>query len=328
MSTHTGIRAVDYAEAAATALLPAATRLGAVHLTVTDLSRSVPFYEDVVGLTEQWRGVTDTEEQAVALGSEGAEPVVVLVENPSAALPRRTSGLYHVALRYPRIELAHLVRRISETRTPIQGLSDHGTHEAVYLPDPDGNGLELEADRPREQWPTSMIEEFSKGGPQPLDVDALVSISASEATRARSAGVDMGHLHLHVGSVADAEAWNRDVLGFSLIAAMPTAIFMSAGGYHHHLGSNTWNGVGAPPAALGSVGLRHWSIVVPGDDDLAALQERIARGGDGVAAVTDEDGSVVLRDTSGNTVSVATEAQQTQAPVGHQRPQPAGPSVV
>lgn len=328
MSTQTGIRAVDYAEAGAAALLPAATRLGAVHLTVTDLGASVPFYENVVGLTEQWRGVTDTDEQAVALGSEGAEPVVVLVENRSAALPRRASGLYHVALRYPRIELAHLVRRISESRTPIQGLSDHGTHEAVYLPDPDGNGLELEADRPREQWPTSMIEEFSKGGPQPLDVDALVSISASQPTRERSTGVDMGHLHLHVGSVADAEAWNRDVLGFSLIAAMPTAIFMSAGGYHHHLGSNTWNGVGAPPASLGSVGLRHWSVVVPGDEDLAALQERIDRGGVGVAAVTDEDGGVVLRDTSGNTVTVTTEAQQAAAPIGHQRPQPERASVV
>ena len=328
MSTQTGVRAVDYAEAGAAALLPAATRLGAVHLTVTDLAVSVPFYERVVGLTEQWRGRTQTDEPAVALGSDGAEPVVVLVENRSASTPRRTSGLYHVALRYPRTELAHLVRRISEHQTPIQGLSDHGTHEAIYLPDPDGNGLELEADRPRDEWPTSMVEEFAKGGPQPLDVDALVSISAGEATRERSAGVDMGHLHLHVGSVADAEAWNRDVLGFSLVAAMPTAIFMSAGGYHHHLGSNTWNGVGAPPASLGSVGLRHWSIVVPGTDDLSALQDRIERRGEGVAALTDEDGGVVLRDTSGNTVSVTTEEQQAATPVGHQRPQPAGPSVI
>ncbi len=322
-----GMRTVDYDEAGAAALLPQATRLGAAHLTVTDLSKSVPFYEHVVGLTEQWRGFTVGEEPAVALGSEGAEPVIVLVENRSASLPRRTSGLYHVALRYPRIELAHLIRRVSESQTPIQGLSDHGTHEALYLPDPDGNGLELEADRPREQWPSSMIEEFSRGGPAPLDVDALVAISASEATRERSAGVDMGHLHLHVGSVGDAEAFYRDVVGFSLIAAMPTAIFMSAGGYHHHLGANTWNGVGAPPATLGSIGLRHWSIVVPGDDDLAALQERIDRGGR-VASLVDEDGAIVLRDTSGNTVSVETEAQRAAAPVELQRPVPPPPSTV
>ncbi len=325
MTTQSGMRTIDYTEAGASALLPLATRLGAVHLTVTDLAVSVPFYEDVVGLTEQWRGLTAAEEPAVALGSAGSEPVVVLVESPSANAPGRTSGLYHVALRYPRLELAHLVRRISETQTPIQGASDHGTHEAIYLPDPDGNGLELEADRPRAEWPTSMIEEFARGGPAPLDVQALVGISASQATRERSAGVDMGHLHLHVGSVGEAEAFYRDVVGFSLVAAMPTAIFMSAGGYHHHLGANTWNGVGARPAPLGTVGLRRWSIVVPEADDLAALSERIKRA-EGVASLVDEDGAVVIRDTSGNAVSVETQAQHDAAPVELQRPVPVQPA--
>ncbi len=148
MALTSELRTVDYDEAAAAAALPAATRLGPVHLTVSDLARSVPFYEDVVGLSEQWRGRTAAEEPAVALGSDGAEPVVVLVEQPTATPPRRTSGLYHVALRYPtQASLGHLIRRIVETRTPIQGASDHGTHEAIYLPDPDGNGLELEWDR-------------------------------------------------------------------------------------------------------------------------------------------------------------------------------------
>ena len=325
MDLTTDVRTIDYAEAGAAALLPQATRLGPVHLTVTDLARSVPFYEGVVGLTEQWRGLTDAEEPAVALGSEGEAAVLLLVENRDAAPARRTSGLYHVALRYPRQELAHLVRRISEQGTQIQGASDHGTHEAIYLPDPDGNGLELEADRPRDAWPHSMIEEFAKGGPQPLDVEALVQISAGAATRARSAGVDMGHLHLHVGSVRDAEAFYRDVVGFSLIAAMPTAIFMSAGGYHHHLGANTWNGPGAPPAAPGSVGLRRWNVIVPGTDDLAAAAERVERG-TGVASVRDEDGALVVRDPSGNAVVIETEAQHAATPIEHQRPQPGKPS--
>ncbi|MDO9355172.1 MAG: VOC family protein, partial [Solirubrobacteraceae bacterium] len=241
MALGTDVRTHDYAEAAASALLPQATRLGPVHLTVSDLKASVPFYENIVGLTESWSGRTDTDEAAVALGSAGAEPVVVLVETPGASAPRRTSGLYHVALRYPREELAHVIRRVSEARAPIQGLSDHGTHEALYLPDPDGNGLELEADRPQDQWPVSMMEEFAHGGPRPLDVEALVSITQGQATRERSTGVDMGHLHLHVGSTREAEAFYRDVVGFSLIAAMDTAIFMSAGGYHHHVGANTWN---------------------------------------------------------------------------------------
>lgn len=325
MSTQTDFRTVEYSEAGASALLPAATRLGPVHLTVTDLARSVPFYEQVVGLDEQWRGLTQTEESAVALGSAGGEPVVVLVESPGARPPGRTSGLYHVALSYPRDELAHLVRRISESRTQVQGASDHGTHEAIYLPDPDANGLELEADRPRDQWPTSMIEEFAHGGPRPLDVEALVAISAGQDTRERSAGVATGHLHLHVGSVGEAEAFLRDVVGFSLVAAMPTAIFMSAGGYHHHVGANTWQGVGAPPAPLGSVGLRQWSVVLPGDDDLEALAERIARS-EGTSSLTDEDGAIVIRDTGGNAVTVETEAQRAAIPVGHQRPIPATPS--
>ncbi|MDQ8043915.1 MAG: VOC family protein [Solirubrobacteraceae bacterium] len=323
MSLISDVRTVGYDDAAAAALLPRATRLGPVHLTVKDLSRSVPFYESVVGLTEQWRGVTEGEEPAVALGSEGAEPVVVLVEHPGASAPRRTSGLYHVALRYPREELAHVIRRVSESQTPVQGASDHGTHEALYLPDPDGNGLELEADRLPEQWPTSMAEEFAHGGPQPLDVEALVSITAGQTTRERSAGVDMGHLHLHVGSVADAEAFYRDVVGFSLIAGLSSAIFMSAGGYHHHLGANIWNGPGAPPAPAGSVGLRRWSVVVPGDEDLAAFAERVERAPQ-VSTATDEDGAIVVRDPSGNAVVIETEAQRAATPVGHQRPTPSG----
>ncbi|MBO9531753.1 MAG: VOC family protein [Solirubrobacteraceae bacterium] len=321
MSLTSDLRTVDYDVAAAAAALPAATRLGPVHLTVTDLARSVPFYEDVVGLTVQWRGTTDTDEPAVALGSDGTEPVVVLVENPTASPQRRTSGLYHVALRYPtRESLGHLIRRIAETRTPIQGASDHGTHEAIYLPDPDGNGLELEWDRPRADWPP-MAEEFSRGGPQPLDVESTVATTGSAATEARSAGVDMGHLHLHVGAIRLAEDFYRDVLGFSLIAALPSAIFMSAGGYHHHLGANIWNGPGAPPAAPGSVGLRRWSVVVPEADDLGALMERIERGV-GVSHVTDEDGALVIADPSGNAVVVETAAQRGAAPIGHQRPTP------
>jgi catechol 2,3-dioxygenase len=321
MALTTELRTVDYDEAATAAALPAATRLGPVHLTVTDLARSVPFYEQVVGLSEQWRGLTDAEEPAVALGSAGVEPALVLVENPSATPPRRTSGLYHVALRYPtQASLGHLIRRIVETRTPIQGASDHGTHEAIYLPDPDGNGLELEWDRPRAQWPP-MAEEFSRGGPQPLDVEATVATTGSAPTDERTAGIDVGHLHLHVGSVSQAESYYRDVLGLALIAALPSAIFMSAGGYHHHLGANIWNGPGAPPAPAGSIGMRRWSVVVPTDDDLAAAVERVDRAG-GHRKVIDEDGALVIADPSGNAVVVETEAQRAAAPLGHQRPTP------
>src|SRR3954451_11214019 len=127
--------------------LPATLRLGPAHLTVTDLDRSIPFYADVVGLRLQDRA------DGVATMASGDDAVVVLHEAPGARPPGRHAGLYHVALLYPsRGELAHAALRLAATRTAIQGASDHGTHEAIYLPDPDGNGLELAADRPRDQW--------------------------------------------------------------------------------------------------------------------------------------------------------------------------------
>ncbi|HEX2126803.1 MAG TPA: VOC family protein, partial [Thermoleophilaceae bacterium] len=143
------------------ALLPDALRLGAVRLAVTDLDRAVDFYTGVVGLTVAGRGHEGAHQVAHldtgGASDAGGEDVVVLQEEPGArpaGKHARHAGLYHVALNYPtRLELARALRRIAESRTPIQGASDHATHEAIYLPDPDGNGLELAWDRPREQWP-------------------------------------------------------------------------------------------------------------------------------------------------------------------------------
>ncbi len=316
-----GLRTVDYDEASTAALLPATTRLGPATLIVTDLNRSAEFYAGVVGIDVQWRGELATGEEGLLLGSEGVEPVLRLIERPAARPASRTAGLYHVALRYPdRPSLAHVVRRIAEQRVPIQGLSDHGTHEAIYLPDPDGNGLELETDRPREQWPP-MAEEFSRGGPAPLNVDDLLATTEGAATASRAEGVDMGHLHLHVRSTDEAEAFYRDVIGFSLIAALPTAIFMSAGGYHHHLGANVWNGVGVPPAAADAVGLHSWSIVVPDEPAIDAVVERAARAGY-AQAVQSSSAAVVLRDPSGTAVEIETEAARSEAPAAVLRPTP------
>jgi len=142
-------------------------RLGPTHLTVSDLDRSIAFYQDAVGLR-----VHEREDGVAALGA-GAEDVLVLTEQPGARPPGRHAGLYHVALLYPtRQELARALERIVRTQTPVEGMSDHGTHEAVYLPDPDGNGLELAADRPREAWPD--LQSYG-AGPHPLDVSAVKS---------------------------------------------------------------------------------------------------------------------------------------------------------
>jgi catechol 2,3-dioxygenase len=258
------------ADAAAAPALPAALRLGAVHLTVTDLDRSVAFYQDAIGLQLHSR-----EGEAAAMGA-GGEDLIVLHEAPFAREAGRHAGLYHVALLHPsREELARALMRLSDTRTFIEGASDHGISEAIYLPDPDGNGIELAADRPREAWPA----DWGDLRPQPLDMHGLIRLVASEPpSRQADPGLVVGHLHLHVGDVERGLAFYRDVIGFEVQALLPSAAFVSAGGYHHHLGFNVWRGTGVPPAPPGTVGLREWTVLLP-EDDLTALLGRLDAAG-------------------------------------------------
>jgi catechol 2,3-dioxygenase len=276
--------------------LPATLRLGAVHLTVTGLDRSVAWYQSALGLRVHRHDVG-----SAALG-DGSEEVLVLHENSAAKQPRHTSGLYHYALLFPtREELARTALRLAASKVPIQGASDHGTHEAIYLPDPDGNGIELAGDRPRDQWPTPE-EEFSGGGPRPLDLDALLATVSGEALSAQvQPGLRVGHVHLHVGDIAAGLAFYRDVLGFEVWAKMPTAAFVSAGGYHHHLGFNTWQGEGAPPMPAGTVGLVHWTIVL---ETAAEVETVRARAGAAGIGFQDVPGGFAVTDPFGMTVHV------------------------
>jgi catechol 2,3-dioxygenase len=244
--------------------------MGPVSLTVSDVARSVAWYQTALGLR------VHALEPPVARLGDGSETVLVLNEDPEAPRPGRHAGLYHYALLYPsREDLAQAALRLAATRTPIQGASDHGTHEAIYLPDADGLGIELAADRPRERWP-SPEEEFSRGGPRPLDFESLLATVSGEAPPDHAApGLRVGHVHLHVGSIERGLEFYRDALGFDVRALLPTAAFLSAGGYHHHLGFNTWLGQGIPPQPPGAVGLRHWTIELPSDSDLAAVRGRL-----------------------------------------------------
>jgi catechol 2,3-dioxygenase len=265
------------------ATLPAGLQLGPVHLTVADLERSIAWYERALGLQSMGDG---------ALG-DGATPVIQLREDPDARPPDRHAGLYHYALLYPtREELARAATRLSETQTPVTGLSDHGTHEAIYLPDVDGIGIELAADRPREQWPTA--DEMYGRGPQPLDLQALLAtVEGEEPTPRVGEGLRMGHMHLHVGDVDEALAFYRDLLGFDLQANLGTAAFVSAGGYHHHVGFNVWKGQGIGPQPPNTIGLDHWTIVLPSEADVAAVRSRL--GEDGVPT-EDVSGGFRVRD--------------------------------
>jgi catechol 2,3-dioxygenase len=253
--------------------LPDALALGAVHLTVSDLARSVAFYEASIGLTLHGR------DGSVARLGAGGDDLLVLVEEPDARTAGRHAGLYHFALLHPsRLELARAALRLAATHTPISGASDHGISEAIYLPDPDDNGIELAADRGREHW-GDLRDTTTIGGPEPLDLASLMSLVANEEVHPHvDPGTTVGHVHLHVGDIDRGIAFYRDVIGFEVMTLLDSAAFVAAGGYHHHLGFNVWRGRNVPPFPAGTVGLNQWTIVLPADA-AAALRERVVAAG-------------------------------------------------
>jgi catechol 2,3-dioxygenase len=275
--------------------LPATLRLGAVHITVTDLDRAVAWYQRSLGLRVHRHDVGD------AVLGDGTADVVVLHQDPAARPPGRTAGLYHYALLYPtREELARAAVRLGRTRTPIQGASDHLTHEAIYLADPDGNGIELAADRPRDRWPA--FEQVYAGGPQPLDTDDLLGSIAGEApTDQVGPGLRVGHVHLHVGNVADGLAFYVDALGFTVEANLGSAAFVAAGGYHHHLAFNVWRGEGIPAQPPHAVGLVHWTVVLETAEEVAEVRARVEAAG---IRPTEEPGGFRVLDPWGIAVVV------------------------
>lgn len=269
--------------------------LGAAHLKVADLDRAIAYYTDVIGFQVRERAGD------VAYLGAGADDLIVLHERPGARRVSRHAGLYHVAILFPsQLELARVIQRIAATETPIEGASDHGTHEAIYLPDADGNGLELAWDRAPEEWPN--LADITAIAPQPLDMGGLFNlVSGRELVPEADPGTVVGHVHLHVADIAEATAFYRDLLGFDLITEIDTAAFVSAGGYHHHLAYNTWQGRGAPPSPDDAIGLVHWTIQLPTDADVAAARERLTAGG---AETTDVDGGFEAHDPSGNAVRI------------------------
>ena len=294
--------ATESASQATAPALPTGLRLGAVHLTVTDLDRSDAFYRNVIGL-EPHRRAGDT----AALGA-GGDDLVVLTERPDAARAGRHAGLYHLALLFESREaLAHAALRLVATRTPIQGASDHGVSEAIYLPDPDGNGIELYADRPREEWPAPATPDARVGMfTRALDWEPLMETVAGQSPPPTAGtGLTVGHVHLHVDDLDAARDFYVGVLGFESMAGLGSADFLAAGGYHHHLGVNVWRGEGIPgaPAADSVVGLRHWTIALPSAQDVPAVGARVRAAG---RPLEDEADGFLVRDPAGIAIRITT----------------------
>jgi catechol 2,3-dioxygenase len=278
--------------------IAADTSLGAVSLTVADLARSRAFYESALGLS-----VRESDDGALAFGVSGGAALVRLHGDASApALDRRATGLYHVAILFPtRLDLAHALARLAQARWSLDGVADHLVSEALYLSDPDGNGIELYRDRPRKEW--SYADGQLQMATLPLDLRSLADEldAAGGPQLTVPAGTAIGHVHLQVADIPDAESFYHGVLGFDVTTRVyPGALFVSAGGYHHHLGLNTWHSAGSGPARPGSVGLRSYEVVLPDRAELDRVMGRVRAAGLSVEAAGEE--SAAVRDPSGNLV--------------------------
>jgi len=278
------------------------TTVGPVHLTVSDLEHSLDYYSDAIGLETLDHGAG-----RASLGSAGRE-LLVLVEEPGAKPARRNTGLYHFALLVPeRVALARWLAHAVRDRVGLTGLSDHAVSEAIYLRDPDGHGIDIYADRPRASWDGRAGQVLTT---VPLDVDSLLGElddPAAEPFERLEDGTVMGHVHLQVADIPETVAFYRDLLGFDLIAQLgDQAAFLSAGGYHHHVGANTWESAGAAPPPPGTASLRHATIVLPDE----AERDRVARVlSDAGHALEETPDGPIVRDPSGNALLLAAAAQ-------------------
>jgi catechol 2,3-dioxygenase len=271
--------------------------IGVVALTVADVQRSVAFYRDALGfaLPAAGRG-------GDARMGAGGRDLISLHEIPGARRPRGTTGLFHFAVLLPsRADLAGTILRLSAAGARIQGASDHGVSEAIYLADPDGNGIEIYRDRPREEWPRDPAGKI-RMPTDPLDLEGMLG-EAPTRTRAPEsvpAATRIGHVHLHVADLAAAERFYVDALGFDIVTRYGSeAVFVSAGGYHHHVGLNTWAGVGAPPPPPGSAGLRWFELAHASEEERDRTAARLLKAG---IETEPTAGGRLVRDPSGNGV--------------------------
>ncbi len=272
--------------------------VSAVSVTVSDLDRALAFYTRNIGLR-----LFDRAPDSARMGAPDGRPFLHLHEHRNARHVRGTTGLYHFAILVPsRAELARALMAMAERGTRFTGFADHLVSEALYLSDPDGNGIEIYRDRPREEW--TREGGFVRMTVDPLDLDGLAAEAAGgvETWNGLPAGTRLGHIHLHVASIDASERFYTTVFGFDLTARLGRqASLFSAGGYHHHIGVNTWAGEGAPPPPPDAVGLREFHVALPSEAGVRALRDRVTGAG---MPVIDTDSGLVVRDPSGNTVRV------------------------
>jgi catechol 2,3-dioxygenase len=275
--------------------LPNTTSLGPVRLLVGDLVRSLEYYQRVLGLRP-----ISAENRAAVLGAADDRPLVYLNSRPGIgpAPPGGALGLYHFAILLPdRAALGRFLGHIANLGAEV-GMADHAVSEAIYLRDPDGLGIEIYADRSRSTWRYSGGQLYMTT--KRLDLGDVIAASGGQAWSGMPAGTVIGHIHLHVGDIDRAAAFYHAGLGFEkMVWSYPGALFMSAGGYHHHLAVNTWSS--GAPAAADQARLLSWDLVLPGIDDVRAAAASLRAAGHDVASDGD---AVSVSDPWGTTLRI------------------------
>lgn len=265
--------------------------IGTVYLTVNNLDKMLAFYENIIGLQ-----VHERNGKVAHLGA-GEHDLLVLSESADKIHSRGVTGLYHFAILVPaRVQLAKSLKRLAETQTQLQGLSDHLVSEAIYLADPEGNGIEIYRDRARDGW-------YKNGqlqmGTVAMDVDGVMStLTDDNATwEGLPEGTIMGHIHLHVADVPEAEAFYQTILGMDVLVNMGSASFMSYDGYHHHLGANIWGGHN--PRTGEEYGLEKYDLHIHDSKRLDSILASIESQG---IAITEDSGHYTVHDPANNLI--------------------------
>lgn len=277
------------------------THIGLVTLRVANLERSLAFYEGILGFKRIEEG-SGTQGAAI-LSAEDGQPLMALREvQGTPPQPRRSTGLYHVAILLPsRADLGRALMRMAQAGLEI-GQGDHLVSEALYISDPDENGLEIYRDRPRDTW--QIDNGTVRMASDPIDLYALMDDGKNATWDTLPAGTTVGHIHLRVGDISQAEHFYHDVLGFDVMAQMPGALFLSAGGYHHHIGMNTWESRGTGPAPQNTAGLQSFVIALANREALVEVRTRLAANN---IPIQEQGDNIIVADPWGNQVRLEVE---------------------
>jgi catechol 2,3-dioxygenase len=279
--------------------IPDNTKIQSIEIAVKNLDENLNFYKNLIGFQ-----IAKRNDKTIYLSANGKLPYLIgLHENPDGKYPSGDStGLYHIAIRFPgRKELAKVFLRLFENKTKFQGFSDHLVSEAIYLADPDGNGVELYTDKPRETWNWKLGQ--VEMDTLPLNLQVLTNSIDDDDLKSDLVhpNTEIGHIHLKVSNLLKAEKFYSHLLGFSITnSGYPGALFFAANGYHHHIGANIWSSKNGTPPPDNSLGLQSFTIKLPDENYIKSIEDSAKNSGIEIGKLN--NGKIILHDFDNNKI--------------------------